>query len=313
MLTIELARYRFFVDVTKPIELLDYAGSALRGAFGHALLRVCGLSTDDRDYQTPIFLQSPYVTVFAPQQPESGVSLNNLATPPAPYVIEAPFAKKQCWQVGEQFSFDMVVGGEALRHIEVIILAWRRAFLHGIGSTDGTGELTNVAFLPADSKLQVIYDTARKRVIRHPTALHSPEFSAPMDVHLRLQTPLRIQQKGKIAGTGELTASLFLRSLIRRVTTQQQMQQINVWPLERIRELNHIADKVADERRVAWQDWGRYSSRQKQVMKLGGVTGHWLFRQVPVELLPFLFLGQWLHVGKETVFGLGKYEWLTSS
>lgn len=79
--------------------------------------------------------------------------------------------------------------------------------------------------------------------------------------------------------------------------------------MDRIRALNNLADDVEDDRRLVWQDWERYTSRQNQEMNLGGVVGRWYLKQVPAELLPFIYLGQWLHLGKETAFGLGKYQW----
>ena len=35
-----VARYRFAFETDQPIRLHDYAGSALRGAFGHALRKI---------------------------------------------------------------------------------------------------------------------------------------------------------------------------------------------------------------------------------------------------------------------------------
>ena len=57
-----------------------------------------------------------------------------------------------------------------------------------------------------------------------------------------------------------------------------------------------------------WWDWGRYSQRQQREMKLGGLLGT---LHLAGELAPFsalLHLGQWLHVGKNTSFGLGGYR-----
>ncbi|MDP2286252.1 MAG: hypothetical protein Q8L06_19100, partial [Pseudohongiella sp.] len=128
-MSLSVARYRFNVRVTSPLKLPDYAGSTLRGAFGHALLQVCGLSPADREMNTLLFKQSAYVVVFAPQQYAKGVSLNNLAQLPVPYVIEAPLVKAQTYQTNEQLSFDVVLFGPAMPHLSTIILAWRRAFL----------------------------------------------------------------------------------------------------------------------------------------------------------------------------------------
>lgn len=52
----------------------------------------------------------------------------------------------------------------------------------------------------------------------------------------------------------------------------------------------------------------RYSSRQDQKMKLGGVIGEWQFKNLSPELAKLLYLGQWLHCGKNATFGLGKYR-----
>ena len=55
-------------------------------------------------------------------------------------------------------------------------------------------------------------------------------------------------------------------------------------------------------------DWTRYSSRQDQKMKLGGVIGEWQFDNLSPELAKLLYIGQWLHCGKNATFGLGKYQ-----
>jgi hypothetical protein len=46
-------------------------------------------------------------------------------------------------------------------------------------------------------------------------------------------------------------------------------------------------------------------------MTLGGVIGEWTLRGDLASLMPWLWLGQWLHVGKNATMALGKYslEW----
>jgi CRISPR/Cas system endoribonuclease Cas6 (RAMP superfamily) len=43
-------------------------------------------------------------------------------------------------------------------------------------------------------------------------------------------------------------------------------------------------------------------------MPVAGVTGSWRLAGDLRALWPFLYLGQWLHVGKKTTFGLGHYQ-----
>ena len=57
-----------------------------------------------------------------------------------------------------------------------------------------------------------------------------------------------------------------------------------------------------------WKDWQRFSSRQKQAMKLGGAVGFCTLEHLPPEIVPFLIAGQWLHLGKNATFGLGHYR-----
>jgi CRISPR/Cas system endoribonuclease Cas6 (RAMP superfamily) len=59
---------------------------------------------------------------------------------------------------------------------------------------------------------------------------------------------------------------------------------------------------------LSWFDWERYSARQDTRMKMGGFVGSITFEGDFEPFLPFLLLGEQIHVGKGTSFGLGKYE-----
>ena len=67
-------------------------------------------------------------------------------------------------------------------------------------------------------------------------------------------------------------------------------------------------ETLGSDKHLTWRDWTRYSCRQQQKMELGGVVGSWQLTGELAPFLPFLHLGQWLHVGKEAVFGLGGYD-----
>ena len=59
---------------------------------------------------------------------------------------------------------------------------------------------------------------------------------------------------------------------------------------------------------LQWQDWERYSNRQKTRMTLGGFVGRVTYRGVFQPFWPFLLLGTFVHVGKGAAFGLGQYR-----
>lgn len=189
-------------------------------------------------------------------------------------------------------------------------MAWRRAFLRGVGTTKGKAELTKVEWHRADSIRENIYSESAPFVAAHNPVLEIPVATAAVNMHLFLESPLRIVQSGNVLGARELGAGILLRSLIRRLSMMAQFHLPSTIQadMEIIMRLNALANDVQDEKRLRWRDGQRFSSRQQQKTPLGGVVGRWYLLDVPVDLQPFLHVGQWLHVGKETAFGLGRYR-----
>ena len=62
------------------------------------------------------------------------------------------------------------------------------------------------------------------------------------------------------------------------------------------------------ECRTGWQDWSRYSGRQRQRVEMGGLVGRVTYEGDLSDYLPLLVLGELVHVGKGTVFGNGQYR-----
>ena len=77
------------------------------------------------------------------------------------------------------------------------------------------------------------------------------------------------------------------------------------------RMVTHLSETLQDTQDLHWYDWTRSSSRQRQQMTLGGVMGRWNLHTEQAATLntvwPWLWLGQWLHVGKNATMGLGSY------
>ena len=67
------------------------------------------------------------------------------------------------------------------------------------------------------------------------------------------------------------------------------------------------AETLGHRVQLRWHDWSRYSSRQQREMTLGGAIGTWTLEGELAPLLPWLQLGERLHVGKNTTLGMGGY------
>jgi len=67
------------------------------------------------------------------------------------------------------------------------------------------------------------------------------------------------------------------------------------------------AEDIHASHQLYWCQWERYSQRQQQKMTFGGVMGTLQLNGDLTPFLPLLQLGQWLHVGNKTTFGMGRY------
>ena len=283
-----LTRLHLTARADAPLHLPPYAGSMLRGAFGHALLALSPLPHADGK-PCALHTTCPYCQVFA-TPPLPAHSLQKFSQMPQPYVIEPPSGGTQRLQAGQTFHFGLVLIGQAIAHQPAITLAWERALRTGLGGQNDQRSRCTLLDVQRGS---------------------APPPAPALGQHatLHLLTPLRLQYQGKPSRQHNITARNLLVTLARRYQLLQDIHLGAAAPQQDFATLTAQAEAVQIAHTdLRWFDWGRYSQRQQQEMKLGGLLGS---LQLHGNLTPFaelLHLGQWLHVGKNTSFGLGGYR-----
>lgn len=296
-----LARYRLYWRANTPIHFPAYAGSMLRGAFGHALRRISCMTRQKDCAGCPLLGTCPYPAIFAPAAVEHG--LQRFSQIPAPYLIEPPSWGEKSLQPGETFSFNLVLCGRALKELPLITLALRQALQRGIGPGDGQAELIS---LNQEDETPV-HSPSTGQFAAHSHTLPPVPAEDCTEITLHFSTPLRLQENGNALPPNRLTARALLMAAVRRASLMAEFHG-NTAPDWHFSQLAEQASAVDEQKDLKWQDWTRRSARQQQTMKLGGVIGDWTLRGNITPFLPALHIGQWLHIGKETVFGLGRYE-----
>jgi hypothetical protein len=300
------ARYRLDFEIVTPLRLPDYAGSALRGAFGHALKRsVCVTRAPDCK-ACALYRSCAYPAVFAPPAPEHH-AVQKFSEIPAPYVIEPPPWGARTYAPGESLAFNLVLVGGALKHLPLAIHAFARALAHGIGAQAGSARLARVHHLAAGDAFAPIYNAEEGRLAEHSAVLPPAPPYTPGCLSLEFLTPLRLQHNGRPLKAAEIHPARLLMGLVKRAALLADLHGGQTLDLD-FRALAAHAQTIRGEHHLHWRDWGRYSSRQQREMKLGGLVGGWTLEGDLAPFWPFLHLGLWLHVGKETVFGLGHYR-----
>ena len=109
----------------------------------------------------------------------------------------------------------------------------------------------------------------------------------------------------------EISFADLIRALLRRLSSLCYFHcgfGLNIDYQELIRQAGEI-QTIASE--LYWQEQSRYSTRQEAKILMGGVVGHVTYEapcvQAMLPFLPLLVLGQYTHVGKGTVMGMGKF------
>jgi len=290
-------------------QLPPYKGSTIRGAFGHAFRRAACPFRACPPCLVP--KTCPYTYVFeTPPRDAVGLFARNSAVP-HPFVLELPADDRTEFNPGDQMTFGLVLVGKAIDFVPYFVVALREMGRAGLGRGRAPWHLHKIEDrLPTATRL--LYDgaTEDERLVCSATIHHGPDGTAGPDetagqITLRFETPTRLRFSGHLTGKPEF--HVLVRNLLRRLSALA-VCHCEFTPELDYRDLIRQAEAVVTVRAdLKWLDWERYSARQQTRMTLGGFVGTLGFEGDLAPFLPLLRLGEIVHLGKGTAFGLGKY------
>lgn len=308
-MTLPLARYRFTFRMAAPLRLPDYAGSLLRGQFGASLRRVACMTGEKTCDGCPLRATCPYPAIFEAPAPAAH-AMQHFSHVPNPYVIEPPPFGTRHVEAGEALQFCIVLVGRAVSQLPLISFALQRAVEGGLGKERARGSLESIDWQAGedDDSFVAVWQAGEPAIAQHEArlGLHAPDNDVA-SIRLQLHTPLRLQIQGHPVRPQALTPRKLVADLLRRATLLAEFHAGQSSLVADAPALVRHAETLDHQPALRWQDWTRYSSRQQQEMTLGGAIGDWTLHGDLRPLLPWLRLGQWLHVGKNAVMGMGHY------
>ena len=314
-----LSRYRFTAIMRAGVRLPGFAGSLLRGQFGAALRQVACMTRQPTCAGCPLLHTCPYTRVFEAPPPPAH-TLQKFSNIPNAYVMEPALATPELapadLRAGDPLVFQMVLAGAAIAQLPLIVFAWQRALAQGLTRDRAAADLHRVDWLDSDGMAHRIWEASAPTLLAHDATLTVPPIAAggaapPTALTLHIHTPLRLQHQGHPLRPAQRTPRVLVAALARRAALVMEFHAGQTHWGAAVPPLVQLAESLADQRELHWHDWTRYSSRQQQEMTLGGVLGRWTLRGDPATLAalwPWLWLGQWLHVGKNATMGLGAYR-----
>ncbi len=304
-LHLPVARLHFFSTAITPIDLPEYTGSAFRGSFGAAFKKICCASPNRQSCNAcPFINDCAYAKIFeSPHHGQLSLQATNL---PHPFVFEPPlFEQRQKIDAGGTFSCDMVLIGHGIDHLYHFVMVWLQMGKQGLGRGRGLFSLQTVA----NEDKQLIFRTETGHLLRKLKMIDFDTFlheKAPKTVTFHITTPLRITEAGQVCR--QLSFHTFFRNLLRRASLLAQLYAKQTWNLDYQSILLYAHQIKIIAQKLQWYDWHRYSNRQQQRMPLGGLIGSFTVTGDLQPFWPLLRLGTYLHIGKNTSFGMGKYN-----
>jgi len=313
----KLARYHFILSPVTDITLTPYKGSTLRGGFGHALKRIACINRGETCTSCILCNTCVYSYIFETALFNRLYDKTVDLKLPHPFIIEPPLDGKQFYKTGDKLNFDLILVGKAIDYIPHVILAFEELGKIGIGKNkekyrdNGKYKLDKVISTCCNSET-IIYD-GKSHIINDSGVIDSADFfnaspsSGCRKINLRFLTPTRIKYNGNFID--DLNFEILMRNLLRRLSWLAEIHCGEKWGLDWKGIISRAEEGVRTiNSDLHWHDWERYSNHQDKKLKMGGFMGSITFEGDLDEFLPFLRLGEYLHVGKGTVYGLGKYE-----
>ncbi len=296
----EVARFELGLKVYNSFSLPQFKGSTFRGKFGHVLKRTICLQTHRDCERCDLRETCPYLYLFETKSRENQQVVR-------PFVIEPPLTERRYIPRDFLLYLHIILFGKAIDYFPYFLYSFRRMGEEGIGEDRGYYRIATVRVVDGDGKRTEIYDARQERLQTHFPRINLDDFTVSFIPQITLEfiTPVRIYIKKQFQT--ELPFPVLLRAILRRYRSLQyfhgngavERYPINWEEAERV----EVVHQELHFRRTQ-----RYSNRQKAPLSISGMVGRITYRGNLGTFWPWIKMGEYLHIGKGTVFGLGGYR-----
>lgn len=309
------ARFQFILKALDCINMPAYKGSTLRGGFGHAFKKVVCVKREKVCETCLLRGKCVYSYVFETPPPPDTSKMKKYPYAPHPFVITPPLEAKRLYRENERLCFELTLVGKSIDFLPYFIYTFDELGKMGIGKDKGKYQLEEVRAINIGERSKakgekVIYSGKDKTLHNNYEIMKVDDLGpfplSPSTLPLSFVTPTRLKYDGQLSPTLEF--HILIRNLLRRISLLSYFHCGEELVLDFKGLIEEAKNIKALKENLHWQDWERYSNRQETKMKMGGFVGSVKFQGEFEKFIPFLLLGEYIHVGKGTSFGLGKYQ-----
>ncbi len=304
-------RLRVELRAQSTVHLPAYQGSALRGAFGTALLRSCCILRNQRCGECLLKSRCIYSYVFETRQGDKGGGNGRYAAAPHPFVLNLESGNEQVLEKGRDFSFGITLVGRAMEFLPYFAYAFQHMGKLGLGKGRGSFDVMRLVALDGtDRETEVVYEKGALQMPRTILGLEQAQAAcrgfAPNRLRLHLLTPMHLVYGGELCR--EPAFHVLVRHLLRRLGNLTSFHCDREAPPLDGGWIDLAEEATLVGHNLRRHKWERYSRRQDKRMQLGGILGELDYEGNLAPFLPLLVLGSWVNLGKHTTFGLGRFR-----
>jgi hypothetical protein len=288
-----------------------YSGSVWRGLFGHGLRRTVCVTRQPACAGCLLLHTCAYPYLFETPVPADAAKLSRYPHAPHPFVLVPEDITARTIEPGASCAIILTLFGRANALLPYIVQSFIFAGELGIGRSQAKFRVDAIdqEATPGAANWTGIHRSGGSLAALPPAIPEPPP--APDAIRIALRTPLRVKRDDHLVGPGEFAFHDFYRSLLRRLSLLCYFHGEHPLDLD-FRELVEEARNIPiEDSELCWNDWTRYSSRQRTTMQMGGLMGRFTVRPSARFWPQFwrqLWLGQWTHASKGSSMGLGQYR-----
>lgn len=309
-LKIEIQKIPFSIFLFKIIPdeeiiLSKFYGSTIRGGFGYAFKKVlCIFKNRDTCSGCVLSGECAYSILFESKLQNSDAKLKT-SDIPRPYILDIANHKKNIYNKNEILPLKLTLIGDSIKYLPYFFLSIKTLGETGFGYR--RKNFTIKSILQQYPEEKEIYTIEDNYLAKPDAGILKDIGHTPLnEIQIKFITPTRIKHNGKFISVIEFHH--LIRSLVHRITFLAEHwcnTKLDYDWKGLIQKSESIKIAMCKTR---WVEFERYSTRQKTTMKFGGIVGEITYKGEIKEFLPLIHLGSYLHTGKNTTFGLGRYE-----
>jgi CRISPR-associated endoribonuclease Cas6 len=313
MTSFKLTRLQIEIEPIEELHLPLYPANTFRGGLGYVLKdMLCEKGRKECVKQCQNSSDCSYAQLFE-QIP--GVKDQNGEYIPyiRPYLIQTGRNLKRVYRKGETYTFFIHLFGDWVSKFHYFIAALKTLGEIGFGKQKENFRLTRVLSEKNHWIKNVVYD-GKQDVIKHsPLEVTYEEIKQQVsginaeELKLNFFSPTYIQIEGQ--SVEDFHFHEMIDNMIRKYRSLMLFHhhvETNKEDFEDLLEAAIDVEKISSS--VSWKSYDRYSTRQQRDIFLNGVIGEMKFKGDVTPFLPILFLGSYIHLGKNSAFGLGQYK-----